>query len=158
MKKIFLIFLLFIIINSGCGKKIDYTGFYNYVGENNGYSEYRVNIHIEKEDKDIYTITIKDGDYAVDNILIDNKYDYYGNKYRGTFTYDGEFKQNKKYSFIVGPSEFPDIEMTYNTDIIVELLFDENKLLYKNSKSLNIIDKDEFKKHDFTEMIKVVND
>ncbi len=155
MKKLLLILLLLVFFTSGCEKRIDYTGYYNYVGESTGYEEYLVNIHIEKDDKNIYTITIKDGTRALDNFIPDSEYEYYGNKYRGSFTYDGKFKQNKKYSFIVGPSEFPDFNMSYNSDIMVELLFDGNKLLYKNSKSLNIIDKDEFEKYDSIELIKV---
>lgn len=160
MKKfLLLITLLSIIFLFGCGKKIDYTGYYNYVGEDNGYSEYCVGIHITKDKNGIYTIAIKDGDFATDCILYDNRYDGYGDKYRGSFTYDGDFRQGKTFSFVVGPSEFHYTgEIPYNSDIMVDLRFKGNKLFYKNSKSLNITDKKAFKNSNFIECDKVVAD
>jgi hypothetical protein len=158
MKKLILpILLISIICFSSCGKKIDYTGYYNYTGENNGFSEYKVSIHITQDENGVYTIAIKDGDYATDVILIDNQYEF-GNKYHGSFTYDGDFRQKKTYSFIADPSDYPDLEFSYDSDIMVDLQFNGNILFYRNSKSLGITGKDEFKKYDFIQCDKVIVD
>ncbi len=158
MKRFLLSMLLIVLLClSGCREKTDYTGYYNYTGEDTGYSAYKVSIHITQDEKGVYNIDIKDGDYATD-ITMPGTLLEFGNKYRGSITYDGEFRQGKIYSFVAGPSEFPDLVSFYDGDILVDLQFDGNRLLYRNSKSLGITDKDKFEDSPFIECEKVVAD